>query len=274
MGSETTTCTTAPADHGSEYVEEPTVETLSHQGGATVQLYNGQLIYKFGHRVKENEFHAMKLVSEHTSIPVPRVTDWAQFNKTGFLVMSFIPGKPLSESWDSMPSQSRHSIVSQLKGHLTQLRQIPKPAECNGAFVCGAMGGPVSTEVPIPGRQFTGPFADDLTFRKAIGDAYFATAGRRYTPAEVTAFLPSSSKSVLTHCDFVPRNILVDGEKVTGIIDWEFSGWYPDYWEFSLTMNRSEIEDLNDFGAWVPPLFTNSFIEMHETLNRVRHVLF
>ena len=36
-----------------------------------------------------------------------------------------------------------------------------------------------------------------------------------------------------THCDLNPCNILARKGKVVGLIDWEFSGWYPDYWEYT-----------------------------------------
>jgi len=36
-----------------------------------------------------------------------------------------------------------------------------------------------------------------------------------------------------THGDLNPFNILVREGKVVGIIDWEFSGWYPRYWEYT-----------------------------------------
>jgi thiamine kinase-like enzyme len=38
-----------------------------------------------------------------------------------------------------------------------------------------------------------------------------------------------------SHADLAPNNILVDPKqgKITGIIDWEFGGWYPEYWEYT-----------------------------------------
>ena len=38
---------------------------------------------------------------------------------------------------------------------------------------------------------------------------------------------------VFTHGDLNPFNILVREGNVVGIIDWEFSGWYPHYWEYT-----------------------------------------
>lgn len=48
---------------------------------------------------------------------------------------------------------------------------------------------------------------------------------------ELPGMLPRSDCSVFMHMDIAPRNILVDeGDKVTGLLDWEYAGWYPGYW--------------------------------------------
>ena len=39
---------------------------------------------------------------------------------------------------------------------------------------------------------------------------------------------------VLTHVDLSPRNILVEDSTITGIVDWEFSGFYPEDMELGL----------------------------------------
>lgn len=38
---------------------------------------------------------------------------------------------------------------------------------------------------------------------------------------------------VFTHGDLNPANSLISGDRVVGIIDWGFSGWYPNYWEYT-----------------------------------------
>ncbi|KAL6247228.1 hypothetical protein RBB50_005571 [Rhinocladiella similis] len=38
---------------------------------------------------------------------------------------------------------------------------------------------------------------------------------------------------VFTHGNLNPSNILARGAKIVGIIDWEFSRWYPRYWEYT-----------------------------------------
>lgn len=62
--------------------------------------------------------------------------------------------------------------------------------------------------------------------------------------------LPLSETSVFTHADIAPRNIMVDEQNViTGILDWEFAGWYPDYWEHA-QMFRPAVK-CKDWPAWM-----------------------
>jgi aminoglycoside phosphotransferase (APT) family kinase protein len=54
---------------------------------------------------------------------------------------------------------------------------------------------------------------------------------------------PRSTASVFTHGDIKPKNIIVDGEgKILGLLDWEMSGFLPDYWE-SVGMFSRVLED-------------------------------
>lgn len=48
--------------------------------------------------------------------------------------------------------------------------------------------------------------------------------------------LSKSDHAVFTHGDIERRNIMVDECRVIGIIDWEYAGWYPDYWEYAQIM--------------------------------------
>lgn len=43
----------------------------------------------------------------------------------------------------------------------------------------------------------------------------------------------NSYVSKFTHADMSPENIMVKNGKITGIIDWEFGGWFPEYWEYT-----------------------------------------
>ncbi|EKV17643.1 hypothetical protein PDIP_30560 [Penicillium digitatum Pd1] len=45
--------------------------------------------------------------------------------------------------------------------------------------------------------------------------------------------LSQSHRILFTHGDIRPQNVMVKDGHVVAIIDWERSGWYPEYWEFA-----------------------------------------
>lgn len=49
--------------------------------------------------------------------------------------------------------------------------------------------------------------------------------------------LPRSDRSVFTHGDIHPHNILVDKQaQIVGLVDFESAGFFPDYWEYAMMM--------------------------------------
>lgn len=48
---------------------------------------------------------------------------------------------------------------------------------------------------------------------------------------------------VLTHGDLNTGNIMVHDGHVSGIIDWEYAGYYPDWWEYTEAMRIIEEQE-------------------------------
>ncbi|KAK7212614.1 hypothetical protein V2G26_019792 [Clonostachys chloroleuca] len=60
----------------------------------------------------------------------------------------------------------------------------------------------------------------------------------------------TEGRFVLTHGDLSPRNIMVEDGKITGIIDWQFSGFFPEWVEHAnATVIAAGIEKW-----WIPAL--------------------
>ncbi|EZF43583.1 hypothetical protein H113_02868 [Trichophyton rubrum MR1459] len=79
------------------------------------------------------------------------------------------------------------------------------------------------TTIPIP------------TVYKAYGKGDYQNSGydhrlgsRRFGPFSLAEF-----HKFFTHADLSPSNIMVKDGKITAIIDWEFAGWFPEYWEYT-----------------------------------------
>ena len=78
---------------------------------------------------------------------------------------------------------------------------------------------------------------------KEFNDLLLAAATRQSPDREVVVvdglyrdYLPDSGNIFFAHGDLTLGNIMISDEpgprKIAAIIDWEQSGWYPEYWEY------------------------------------------
>jgi hypothetical protein len=83
-----------------------------------------------------------------------------------------------------------------------------------------------------------GPFQTEAEFDGFVLDLLKGTpVPIRKTLAEV---LGSSGdhRIVFTHGDLSPRNVIVKERRVQALLDWEYAGWYPEYWEYVKFFDR------------------------------------
>lgn len=224
------------------------VVKLSHQGGVKVLKFDNEAILKVGGRVRPSEELAMRLVKEHTDIPVPDIFLAAYVGEEGRLAMSVVPGAPLTEVWDNLDDATKKRICDELWSMLEQLRRIKKPPELQHHFLCLADGSPCINDPMVAGSCCADPphppLLNDDGIRARIYECYYESNGRKYEK-ELPSMLPRSDTSVFSHADIGPHNIMFDQEslQITGIIDWERAGWYPDYWEYSSIMRPTRWDD-------------------------------
>lgn len=190
-----------------------------------------------------NEFSALQAVRHYTSVPVPRPIDivciplkprepspWEIFHThDAYLLTTRMPGRTLAECQDVLSDQDAADFVSQMQDFVTQLRSIPKMVSPDYA-ICNIVG-EACRDPRIREGDPIGPFADEEAFSQFLRN-----------PDDP---IRRGHNIVFTHADLNARNILVDqithndGSKrwqVTGIVDWENSGYYPEYWEYTKSL--------------------------------------
>lgn len=174
------------------------------------------------------EVPAMNLVEQHTDVPAPRVLDVLTTGpntpRTNFtyLVMTCLPGIPLSEAIPLMSYPERRNLVATLQDVILQFRSIPNP---NTAAICNASGGPLfDHRLPrIEGTKLAGPFESEADFNnRIVGDQSLRSATHDL-----------SHQIYFTHADLHPNNILISAGKLSGVVDYGLSGFYPEYWEYT-----------------------------------------
>ncbi|KAI0319107.1 kinase-like protein [Amylostereum chailletii] len=171
----------------------------------------------------------MEYIAQHTTIPVPRVRDVFKTGKFTWIEMDYINGLPLLDVWPTLTQAERTSCIRQLKGYVDQLRALPPPHPQRVQAVDGGS----SFDLRLLSTAW-GPFDSIAAFNQCMGHEF---ALRRH-PELQSMFDRVAGRHwriVFAHGDLSPQNILWRDGRIVGIIDWSYSGWFPEYWEYTRT---------------------------------------
>ncbi|KAL8400656.1 hypothetical protein RB594_000888 [Gaeumannomyces avenae] len=182
------------------------------------------------------EAHAMRFVSQNTTIPVPKVHSAFEHKGHTYILMERVDGQPLSIGWVQRSETSKARILNQLKALIAQLGSIRPPP---GVGVSNVTGGPIY-DLRLPIKNFWGPFPTMHGFHKELRSGVEI----EHITEERLSGLPGLSDliafqnrpwptPVFTHGDLSSQNIMARGDEIVAIIDWETAGWMPPYWEYT-----------------------------------------
>jgi aminoglycoside phosphotransferase (APT) family kinase protein len=207
------------------------------------------LIVKTASYVDLTEAATLQYIAENISVPVPKV--WCSFMRNGraYLVMERIYGHGFTTDWGQRSQESKDRLYSQLQSMIKELRSLPRPLDVGVQSVTG--GSLCDCRVAAPGVRF-GPFQTVQGFHKYLRKGIQPEEMEKPTITseedwkDVTEMAAKQDGArgppVFSHGDLSPANVLVRGDNVVGIIDWEFSGWYPEYWEYTSAWSFQGIE--------------------------------
>ncbi|KAL2397745.1 hypothetical protein ABEF93_004202 [Exophiala dermatitidis] len=195
------------------------------------------LIVKTSPFVDLTEAATMNFIKCHTSIPVPRIYCSFIHDNQVYIVMERIRGKTLAEAFGSLAEADLTSICTQLRQMLLEMRKLCPP----GPGVQSCTGGSLrDSRNPRSNPRF-GPFKSIQEFHLWLREGLKAEQPpcrqniQEWREAQDMIAMQDEPYPplVFTHGDLNPFNILVRGAQLVGIVDWEFSGWYPHYWEYT-----------------------------------------
>ncbi|PWY94567.1 hypothetical protein BO94DRAFT_563174 [Aspergillus sclerotioniger CBS 115572] len=205
---------------------------------ASKDLWNNQVI-KSGTTLYDHEVDNMEFIAEHTTIPISCVHS-VERDTDGKLVkiyMDYIPGRPLNEAWTTMTETQKRSVADDLHNYVNQLRTLV------GNYIGAAHRG-----LAVIGQHVFhegGPFDQESQFNDFLLSKIISKVPDTFR-YHATRTLKDNHEIVFTHSDLAPRDILVRDGRVTGILDWEHTGWYPEYWEYERTYRH-----FNDVPGWM-----------------------
>lgn len=176
----------------------------------------------------KNPFEAemMIYIKENTNIPVPKVFDYGKNEQNNYyILMEYIEGDILENVFETLNNDEKENIINQLKGYIYEMR---KKTFLN---ICSINNNPCH-ELSVSNELF-GPFREIEEFNnyrinKLIMD-----------DEDIKKYINTNknikTKFILTHNDLGPYNIIVKDNNIAAILDWELSGYYPEYWEYNRT---------------------------------------
>ncbi len=149
------------------------------------------------------------------------------------MVSERVPGVPLADVWLTMSAADQAAIKQQLRLQLVTMRACTQP------YIGRPDRQPTRNIFESMGDTYIGPFASERAFDnwcvlRVFGTPLMRFKWWRWLGKERKKH--GKAKFVLTHGDLSPRNIIVQGNLVTGIIDWERSGFFPEYAEYAIAM--------------------------------------
>nr|OQO19659.1 hypothetical protein B0A51_10968 [Rachicladosporium sp. CCFEE 5018] len=216
------------------------------------------LVAKYGEQVTLTEGQTMQYIAEHSKIPVPRVhaTFTDQASQQTFIVMDFVHGETLANLLPKLTQSEKDDIGLLVRDALDKLRELPEPGYF-GSIARGACSHGMFWSPDGPDPLMSGPFDSEAAFNEGLLRKLATTPDMApsYLSFLRTLFTQAFSghRTTLCHGDLQPKNIMVQrtGSKEDGtgsftisLIDWETSGWYPEYWEYchSIIMGRFKPE--------------------------------
>jgi len=165
-----------------------------------------------------NDFATLRFIAANTSIPVPKCRLYDDEN--GLLCLEMERIKDTVELDEIQEPRERATLARQIVEEQLNESVLPQLRSLRRNFV-----GSVDPDLPMfpPSRVYH----DD----------------RRSWPHTSS----TTDSYVLCHNDLAPQNILVDPDtfKIVSIIDWEFAGFYPSYFEIPM-WRRISIGEIYD----------------------------
>lgn len=196
--------------------------------GTSIKRISENAIVKFSKYICLSEARNMQLVANRTSIRLPRVIRAFEVpideeSKTSYIVMEYIRGEILEDVWDNISEERRQNVCDQVVNAIAQLEaiELDRPGPVGG----GTSRGPWFTVIGAGPFDTIGELEDWFTHKLEVCKKF-----RRAYP-EAPSFSGKFGKLVMSHMDISARNIILEKGDQVCLIDWDFAGAYPVFFE-------------------------------------------
>ncbi len=200
------------------------------------------------------EYTSLQYLELHKpQLPTPRPQGLVVCGQSTYLFLSRIPGSTLAQLWPLLQKPQKESLSKDLDMILSDLRQLERPAGM-------ALGGVAKEGCKDARRNVK---TCETPFYSASDFWHFQYSGAPVGSQVYLKFLRDltipfqASKCVFAHGDLRMDNIIVQLQddntcRVSGIVDWEMSGFYPEDFECTKITNTFATNETDDWYLYLP----------------------
>jgi hypothetical protein len=242
--------------------------------GSRVSLVSPNLLAKhYEPSEVEDAVKAME-IARQLGIRAPCTKRVVRNEQNAYCIIDRVEGTTLEDAWLNFGWFVTIKLALQLRHFITRLRSATSPTagslvsgECRSFWLNDRYGLPVrsrSENITCFFRFWT----NFTSMRKAMQAAH----GGKVMDSKEQSCLKTDS-FVFTHHDLAPRNILLTSSSKLWLLDWDFAGFYPVYFEYASMQNFNIPKQWNFLARLRWYLFTWIAVGRYEQSARMlRHI--
>ncbi|KAF3937472.1 hypothetical protein ABW19_dt0210158 [Dactylella cylindrospora] len=192
--------------------------------------------------------------------PIKRILPSLEFNTYAECIFPCIPGDSLLNLLPRIGIFKTIHLALQLRGMLKHLRSSKPPpprSHAAGSMYTGKIRSfDLQDAFGVPDYSSPSALAAVVNFwyQFVPGDKERQKSASEH---EICVQSPISGATplVFVHHDLAPRNMLVDPFGNLWLIDWDFAGWYPEYFEYAKMNHFTPTKEWNKWTWWKWKLF-------------------
>jgi Phosphotransferase enzyme family len=156
--------------------------------------------------------------------------------------MDRINGHSLEEAWKGLGWFKTIKLALQLRRFVRSMREIKSPTR--GALTTG-----ICPSIWLADYYGPPPHATCEALASYLNYWIIYHPKGQPTPGDYLLVLPTPLTFAFTHQDLALRNILVDHSNQLWVVDWQYAGWHPEYFEYMGMTNFDTIKMFNHCGS-------------------------
>ena len=182
-------------------------------------------------------------IAVQLGVRVPDVKRLIRLQQDTYCIMDRIRGPTLEQAWPELGWIHTLRLALQLRRWIGSLRSVT--SNVAGSLVTGKCRSFwLEDRYGLPSWASVRDIASFLNFwTKFVSIRNEVQAAKNKASEAAKDLRPSFSPEslVLTHHDLAPRNMLLDTGGSLWLIDWEYSGFYPEFFEYAGMHNFAEF---------------------------------